>query len=817
MAPEWATALPVPLTRLVGRDAELARLQAQLQDGDSRLLTVTGPGGVGKTLLVLGLAADVGTGFDTAAFVSLSAVRSVDLVPATVVAAIGLGSLENADGALRAFVARRRMLLILDGVEQLPAVGTTLVDLLASAPALTVVVTSRALLRVTGERDFAVTPLSVPGSSEISAAVGVSSFGAVQLFGDRGAGRRADLRGDRRKRGGRGGDLPAAGRSAARDRAGHGAAEGAVDDRPAGPAARSPAGAHVGCRDQPERLRTMRACIAWSYDLLHLTEQSVFRRLAMFSGGCSLAAVESTIDDVGDPLDLVEALVDESLLHATASAVASRVDMLGVIAEFALEQLRARGEEPAARRAHAANFRQLAEDGAIGLRGATQQRWRDALEEDLNNLRAALEWTLAQSSDPADAETGLQLAGALWYFWFQRGLTGEARRWLGLALDRAQSRGRDRARALLGAGTLAWRQADAGGAREHLDEGADLWREIDDPAGPAETLQVLGHVAFDPREGASARRLFDESSAAYGTAGDRLGALPIVGDLGLVAYHEGDYARAETVLLESLEQYRENGLKDRAAGALNVLGDLALLAADLDRATGRYEESLALWRELRGSPGVASALHKLGQASRTRLEYGAARAQLLESLELQVDLGNRQGIGECLAGLAGVAADAGDVMRATEILAAGTALLDAIGVPLAPVDRLTLDRDIDATRARMGPAQWETAWSTGRFLTMEQAVELARTEETPSDPTTGPAPADTAASAPPDVLSRRGREVGTLLSQGMSNREIAAALTISERTVGSHIDHIMTKLGVRSRTRVALWAINHGLGEPPPR
>jgi DNA-binding CsgD family transcriptional regulator/tetratricopeptide (TPR) repeat protein len=351
---------------------------------------------------------------------------------------------------------------------------------------------------------------------------------------------------------------------------------------------------------------------------------------------------------------------------------------------------------------------------------------------------------------------------------------------------------------------LAWRQGDCATARDYLDESAVLWRTEGDLPGLAEALHVLGHVRFDQRGYADATELFQEALQVFREADDLLGGLPILGDLGLVAYHEGDYGSAERILQESLVLYREHGLKDRVAGALNSLGDLAKLAGDHKRAVICYEESLSLWRELRGAPGIASALHKLGQISRSEQDNELARARFVESLTLQRELGNKQGIGECLAGLAATAAASGQLVRATQLFAASAALLESIGVPLAPADRLTLGEDLEAVRGRLGPGEWDSAWMTGSAMSPEQAVQLALAAPVPAD---GPRVDDDL-----QLLTRREREVSRLVAEGLTNRQICHALSISERTVGSHIEHIMTKLNARSRTRIAVWAIEHGLG-----
>ena len=522
-----------------------------------------------------------------------------------------------------------------------------------------------------------------------------------------------------------------------------------------------------------------------------------------------MAAAESVCPgERPSALDTVAALVDQSLVQRiTPDGIEPRFALLETIGEFALDRLVDSGEETDARRSHAAYFRQLAQSAEPELRGPDQQEWRDRLEADLDNMRTALAWGTRASAADEDAEHGLRLAGALWYFWFQRGLPGEGRQWLTRALDRVRTAGADRAQALLGAGTLAWRQGDFAAARVHLDESVLLWRDTADRRGQAEALHVLGHVEFDQRDYTAAQVLFEESLAAYRLAADTPGSLPLMADLGLVAYHRGDYAEAGTVFEESLAEFRRHGLKDRVAGALNVLGDLAGLAGEQNRAAALYAESLELWRELRGTPGIASALHKLGQVKRSTGDLAAARKYFVQSLALQRDLGNAQGIAECLAGLGGTIAAAGRPDRAARIFAASKALLEQIGVPLAPADQAAMERDMAAARRRLGEQEWHSAWAAGHALSTERALELAVAD----DATTAHAPS-AARREPGPVLSRREREVTALIARGLSNREISAALVITEKTVGSHVEHIMTKLGLRSRTRIAVWAVEHGMG-----
>ena len=770
---------------------------------------------MGKTRLAVQVAADLDAGFDEVAFVEFAPVRDHDRVAARIAEALGVVETpgQSPGTALVRALCPRKLLLVLDNFEHVVAAGPVLVDLLVGCPGVTLLVTSRTLLRVSGEHVLAVPPLGLPDPARPLPASALAGYDAVRLFVERSAAvsptfALTDENAVAVAQICRGLDgLPLAIELAA--------ARMTVLSPQALLArlGRRLALLTDGARDVPERLRTMRAGIAWSYDLLAPGERSLFRRLAVFAGGFGLAAAEFACAGARpSALDAVTALVNQSLVQRiTPDGVEPRFAMLETIGEFALERLVDSGEETDARRRHAAYFRRLAVSAEPGLRGPDQQEWRDRLEADLDNLRAALAWGTSASVDDGDAEHGLRLAGALWYFWFQRGLPGEGRRWLNRALGRVRTAGVDRAQALLGAGTLAWRQGDFAAARVHLDESVLLWRDTANRRGQAEALHVLGHVEFDQQDYAAAQVLFEQSLAAYQLAADTLGSLPLMADLGLVAYHRGDYAEAGVVFEKSLTEFRRHGLKDRVAGALNVVGDLARLAGDQDRAAALYEESLELWRELRGTPGIASALHKLGQVKLSIGDLAAARSYFVQSLALQRDLGNAQGIAECLAGLAGTAAAAGRPDRAVQIFAGSAAILEEIGVPLAPADQAAMERDMAAVRRRLGGQGWDAGWAAGQALSSDQAVELALADLALAGDAGSARVRPTARPEPGPALSRREREVTALIARGLSNREISETLVITEKTVGSHVEHIMTKLGLRSRTRIAVWAVEHGM------
>jgi non-specific serine/threonine protein kinase len=569
-----------------------------------------------------------------------------------------------------------------------------------------------------------------------------------------------------------------------------------------------------GAQDTPARLRTMRDAIAWSYDLLAPAQQVLFRRLGVFAGGCTVDAVEAACADArhaGAPLDDLSSLVDQSLMQRSTQAGGEgepRFEMLQVVREFALDRLAAAGEEEAARRAHAQYFHQLAEQ-AGRARGADQERWHGHVEDELNNIRAALAWSLSDARQPADLEAALELAGVLWFFWIHHTRApGDARLWLTRALEVAPAvRSGARGKALLALGAIEWRQGDYGPARLHLDESAEIFREISDFQGLAYTLHLLAHVLFEGRDLRGAQAIFEASQQAFTRVGDLLGGLPLVGDLGMVAYHQGDYETARGLFEACLRSCREHGVTDHAADSLNRLGDLARLAGDLDRAQALYAESLGLWQTVHGSPGIASALHKLGQTARRRGDGLEARRLLVESLSLQREIGNKQGVVECLAALAGLALECAPE-RGVELLAASAAQLDSLGAPLAPVDRADFERDLARSRACVSAGVWATAEQRGRRLGLTDALSLALASSPipPTESKAGVGPS-TARSA----LSPRETEVASLIAQGLSNRELAAALVITEKTAANHVEHIMAKLNLRSRAQIAVWAVRHGL------
>ena len=527
--------LPAPLTAFVGRERELAGLRALLARRDVRLLTVTGPGGVGKTRLAIEAAREIADGFAAGArFVPLAPLESPDLVLPAIARTLGIGESHHG-GILRDLteqIASTELLLVLDNVEHLLAAGPDLVLLLAACPALTLLVTSRAALRVSGEHEFAVPPLPLPVERGTWTFDQIAASDAVRLFVERAEAVQAGFR-----------LTPANAWDAAE-----------ICRRLDGlPLAIELAAARVkvfpprallarlerrlplltgGPRDAPARLRTMRDAIAWSHDLLDADEQRLFRRMAVFVGGFTL---DAAIDVAGDGtlpeeavVEGISSLVDKSLLHPAASDDAAnddlgepRFSMLETVREFALDELARSGEEDAVRRAHAEYFRALAERAEPELRGAGQVAWIARLETELPNLRAVLDWSLAGG----EVETGLRLAGALCWFWFLRNHVAEGRAWF----DRARATGREPAaaagKAALGAAVLAWRAAEYAMAKNYAEEALERFAACDDRWGVAVVVHWQGHLAEDlEHDGARSIAILADSLAQFEAIGDAWGS-----------------------------------------------------------------------------------------------------------------------------------------------------------------------------------------------------------------------------------------------------------------------------------------------------
>jgi predicted ATPase len=725
--------LPVPLTPFVGRERQVAEVRQALVGPEARLLTLSGPGGTGKTRLAIEVARQLLDEFgDGVFFVPLAAIRDPSLVLPTIAQALGLKEAAGQPVAdqLADHLRDKDLLLVLDNLEQVTAAAPAITGLLAATSRLKVLATSRALLRVYGEHDYPVPPLARPDLQDLPPPERLAEWEAVQLFVQRARAARAGFALDAGNA-----------RAVAEICAGVDGLPLAIELAAARtrllPLSKIQSGLRSrldllagGPRDLPARQQSLRAAIDWSYDLLDLFERSLFRRLSVFSGGFTLEAAEVVCnpkEDGGpgeaarghsrDVLPRLESLVDQSLVLLSESLGEARFFMLETIREYAGERLDsdAEGEGPATRQCHTAYFLSLAEEGQRNLLDTVEPgAWLERLSVEHDNLRAVLERTLASGSvEPDDRETGVQLAAAASYFWLFRGHLNEGRRWLARAVDRAPASGPARARILTRAGIFAWVQGDYVEAGAKLEESTRLWREIGDRPGLAEAVHMLGHLRLDQRLHAQAKEHLQESLDLYQELGNTLQVLTLTDDLALLAYHQGEFAAARARFKASLAIYRQQGNTEGVAQTLNRLGELARLRGDYDEATTYSEECLIHCRTLGLGMEAASVNKNLGHVALARGDTGRARALFAESLAVQREQGNKQGIVECLAGLAAVAQPP---ECAAQLFGAAEALMEEAGVPLSPADRADWERHVAALRERLGELAFAAAWAEGRVM-----------------------------------------------------------------------------------------------------
>ncbi len=717
--------LPAPLTPLVGREEELGALVSLLTSGESRLITVTGPGGVGKTRLALRAGAELSDVFAGGVlFVDLSPLREPELVPPTIGQALGLrqvaeqSALEQITDAL----AGRDMLLILDNMEQVVDAAADLAALLALLPTLTVLVTSREVLRLSAEREFPLAPLRLPPEGRRPALADLARNAAVALFISRSQAvnptfalteenmttvaqivRRLD-------------GLPLAIELAA--------ARSKVLSPPA-LLARLDHRLHLltgGARDQPSRLRTLRDAVAWSYDLLPQSEQMLFRRLAVFAGGFTLDAAETVAGrETPAVLDGIASLVDKSLIRRLDSGddAEVRLGMLETVLAYARECLAASGDEPDARKRHAEWACALVETAEPHLVGPDQDQWLDRLDAERDNLRAALGW----ACESGEAELAQRLAGGLWRFWVTRGYLIEGDAWT----TRAFSLLRPvsplvHAKALHHLGNLALDLGDYDRAEQAYQAGLTIRRASGTAAEVATSLNGLGLVAFYQSDYPRARHLHEESLALRRQAGDQQGLGNSLTNLGNVANAEGDYAQAVSLHEEALAIRRAMGDTGAVAYSLFNLGDVARHRGDLQEARRLFTESLALFREVGGKLGVGYALDNLARVAYRQGEHVQAARLLGEALALRQELGDKRGLVECLEALAPVAAAPGQPETGARLFGAVDRVRHEIQAPLPPAESDAHAHEVESLRRRLGATAFDAAWESGRSWSLHDAV-----------------------------------------------------------------------------------------------
>ena len=845
--------LPTQLTSFIGRECEIAEIKRLLSAAP--LVTLTGSGGCGKTRLVLQVAADILESFpDGVWFAELAPLSDPAFVPKAVASVLDIP--EQPHRTMTETLADRlqtkKALLLLDNCEHLRSACQGLIEtLLRAGAAVRILATSREALGVEGELTYHVPSLRLPDARQPSAVTQLAENEAIRLFVERAALVRPEFALTEGNAGfvmqicWRLDGMPLAIELAAAQMRMLSIEQitARLDDR-----FRLLTG---GSRTALPRRETLQATMDWSYGLLSDSERLLWRRLAVFSGGFTLEAAESvcTGGGIGTPdiLSLLTSLVDKSLVIAEIHGREARYRLLETVRQYGwgkLEESKATGD---VRTRHLDWYLELAEQVEPGLWGIEQRLWLERLETERGNLHAALEWSKTEGRGP---ETTLRLAGALWRFWFVRGYWSEGRSWLGAGLPADGSASLStQAKALIGAGFLAWCQDDYKTAAALGEQSLGLCRTLEDKRGIVLSLHNVATAARFEGDYGRLAALGAESLRISQELHDRLCIALSLFVLAWDARRQCKHQEAMALYEESVRLCRVLGDDWNAGRILIERGHVALIIGDCRAATASYEECLGLFRKLGHKRGIAAALAALGRVAVRKGNYKRAKALCQQSLTLAVEVASQYLIARSQTVLAdavrgqGAYAEAVRLYKESIILhhrlrarpeiplllerlaattrrkqpkaaaclyATAAALRDAIGAPLPPSARVDVDHDVAATERVVGKEAFAAAWAQGRSMTLEQAVEWTmalpdgpvsyRSVKTRDRAVDGAAP-----------LAPREQEVAVLISEGLSNRDIAARLSISERTAETHVQHILDKLGCNSRVRIATWAAQRGL------
>ena len=852
---------PILTTPFFGRSAEVAEGCRLLRMPMPRLVVLTGTGGVGKTRLAIEIATNLLNDFEHGLrWVPLAAVGDPSGVLPTIARVLGLseeGTTPLVDTVID-YPSDREMLLVLDNFEQVVDAAVLLDDLLTQAARLKLLVTSRAILRITGEHEVGVTSLGLPternrdGSAfqaerelidgdRLSA---LMQYPAVALFVARAQTSKPDW-------------------TLTEDNA---EAVAAICARLDGlPLAIELAAARTrllspqellgrlqqrlriltgGARNLLPHQQTLRSTIDWSFDLLSPADQTLFARLAVFAGGWTIGAAETICaDSTVDVLDGLQRLLDESLVQHERSPrnpAETRLLMLETIREYALERLEQQGERAMLCEWHAHYFVELVEEGrtALAHAGAAQMAQLERWDADDDNVRSALTWSREAARGSAIMA---RLAGSLWRYWELRGRFSEGRAWLEQALMQTEADAGDTeggavpqvpsdrsgsseavASVLDGAGVLADYQGDYRRAEELYRRSLTAWEALGDERGVARAFNGLGGIAAVRGDWTEARRFYEQSLELRRALGDRSDEATTLNNLALVAFDQQQFAEAQHYFAASLQIARAVGDQRGIARGLANVGLAAMYRGEPKEAEHLLESSLAMYRTLGERSGIAHLLGNLGNLALSNGDGERALALYLESLATFHSIEDRNGIAESLEGLAREAMRRMAFGRAVRLWAAADALRAAIDAPLPPAERATYDQSLATAREALGNVGFALAWEDGHHGQLAATIEFARAAS--GDFTSAPP-----GSSPPYVaevvsslvsaehatipggLSDREVDVLRLVARGLSAKEVATQLIISPRTVHAHLASIYGKIGVSTRVAATHFAIEHGL------